>query len=240
MTARRVRAGTAVLGVVMALTATGCSGGGAPDGAEKRTAAALKVCEEVFGAGGVAEAREVLDSSRLGAEPPVPGGFRAEGRDLDGIRTAMTGEARAYVPRSPADRRGHPSYRPCGMAAGDYENHDVVCRIGGEVTWLSLTADELADSADYGNRSNKVAEDLYARQDGGTVAVLPCRVPGAPAAQERGMPLEVRVRAEMVGPEADLVIGRLLASLVRDTRERLGCLNPVEVPATFPFLFPAD
>ncbi|MFF0429631.1 hypothetical protein ACFYUJ_35305 [Streptomyces sp. NPDC004520] len=203
----------------MALALAGCSGGGESGEAGAETSAALKVCEEVFGADGVSAARAALGDSD----------FRAESYSPDRIRESMLKEARAYVPGSEDLSRS--KHEPCSMSTADGEDYR---RVDARVQWSLLTVGSVAEDVKSGTW-HRIGEDLYVqwlKRVDGLAAVLPCQVSGAAAGQERALPLEIAVLGEGLGPDRERLSGNLLASLVRDTQKRLGCKNPVAVPAS--------
>ncbi|MFI1718419.1 hypothetical protein ACIGW4_29780 [Streptomyces sp. NPDC053513] len=213
------RSVTMGLVAAMTLALTACSEGNTSGGADAETSAALKVCEEVFGADGVSAARAVLGDSD----------FRAESQPLDRIRESMLKEVRAYTPGSEDYSRNN--HEPCNMSTSD---GGTVKRVYAHIAWSHISMDHV--SVDDTKREwTKAADDVYVQrvgQLGALAAVLPCRVPGAKKGQERDLPLEISVRSHALGPDRDTLAGRLLASLVRDTRKRLGCENPVAVPTS--------
>ncbi|MFB7354715.1 hypothetical protein [Streptomyces gardneri] len=215
---------TALAGVVAlaaALTAlTGCSGGG--DGEAEapgpETVKALKVCEEVLGAGGVSAARAILGDSD----------FRAESLPWAKVGEAMLKEARSYVPGSEDLSRS--TYEPCRMSTAEGES---IRRVDARVQWSVFTMDSVT-VADKQRKWTKAAEDVYVQWErqpmDALVAVVPCRVPGAAAGQERELPLQVSVRSQGIGTDRETLSGKLLTPFVRDTQKRLGCQDPVTIP----------
>ncbi|MFE7582664.1 hypothetical protein ACFU5Y_14060 [Streptomyces gardneri] len=215
---------TALAGVVAlaaALTAlTGCSGGGdgEAEGPGPETVKALKVCEEVLGAGGVSAARATLGDSD----------FRAESLPLAKVGEAMLKEARSYVPGSEDLSRS--TYEPCRMSTAEGE---TVRRVDARVQWSVFTMDSVTVD-DKQRKWTKAAEDVYVQRErqpmDALVAVVPCRVPGAAAGQERELPLQVSVRSQGIGTDGETLSGKLLTPFVRDTQKRLGCVDPVTIP----------
>ncbi|MET9377249.1 hypothetical protein ABZX98_24435 [Streptomyces sp. NPDC002992] len=210
---------TAVV-ATMGLALTACSGGGESSGVTDETNAALKVCEQVFGAKGVTDARAVLGNS----------GFRAESGPLDEIKESMLKEARAYVPGSEdLSRNRHDVCRLSAEGEGD-----TVGSVDGRVKWSVLTMDSVTSGPTAGDW-RRAAANVYVQREkrrGGLATVLPCRIPGAAEGQERELPLEISVLGEGLGGDKEAVLGTLLASLAQDTQKRLGCVQPVSVPAT--------
>ncbi|GGV92435.1 hypothetical protein [Streptomyces narbonensis] len=211
-----VVAGVAALAAVTALA--GCSGGGEAGGPAPETAKALAVCEEVLGASGVSAARAALGDAD----------FRAESAPPAQVREAMLKEARSYAPGSEDLTRS--TYEPCRMSTAEGGN---VRRVDARVQWSVQTMDSVTVD-DKERKWAKAAADVYVRWErepmDALVAVVPCRVPGAAAGQERELPLQVSVRSQGIGTDGETLAGSLLTPFVRDTQKRLGCQDPVTVP----------
>ncbi|MER8232038.1 hypothetical protein ACIRQY_30175 [Streptomyces sp. NPDC101490] len=208
-----------LVAVAAALALTACSAGDAGSGKPgPSTVAALKVCEQAFGAEGVTTARATLGTS----------GLEAEGTSWDTVRQSMLKEARAYVPGEEDMTRGR--HEPCRMSTSG----ESVKRVEARVQWSLITMDHV--TVDDTKRAwRKAADDVYVQWVSrlpALAAVLPCRVPGTATGQDRALPLEVRVETAGLGADRETLTGTLLASLVRETHERLGCENPLTVPAS--------
>ncbi|MFF8840649.1 hypothetical protein [Streptomyces sp. NPDC015130] len=211
-------AGAVALAALAGLT--GCSGGGGDEaaGPPPETVKALEVCEEVLGAGGVSAARAILGDSD----------FRAESLPPAEVREAMLKEATSYVAGSEDLTRS--TYEPCRMSTAEGGN---IQRVDARVQWSVQTMDSVSVD-DEERKWTKAADDVYVRWEqepmDALVAVVPCRVPGAVAAQERELPLQVSVRSQGLGTDKEALSGSLLTPFVRETQKRLGCLEPVTVP----------
>ncbi|MFJ6103990.1 hypothetical protein ACIQHY_23650 [Streptomyces sp. NPDC092359] len=220
---RVLRAWTArsavVLGVVFATAA--CGGGDAPKprggASEAVSAAALKTCQEVFGAADVDALRSELGS-----------GFRPFGRSLTEMRDRLVAEARGWTAGQDDLRRT--TYHPCELEGG---GDGGAARITATVAWSTYDID-FVRSGEGRLRWRETGEGAYtaSRSDGwGIPLVMPCTVPGSSAGQGRELPLQVAVKDEGRTGDPAVPTERLLKSLAEKTRGLLGCTEKLTVPA---------
>ncbi|WP_309052560.1 hypothetical protein [Streptomyces sp.] len=206
-------AGRPVAGVAgLLLAATACSGAGeqapAPD------PAALRACQEVFGAESVGALRDAFGE-----------GFRPHGRAPGEVEGRLVAQAREW--RAGADDLRRQVQHPCEIEGGG-DGRVITATVG----WSMYDIDHVS-SGKGRFRWRTVADGVYvaSRPDvWGTPLVMPCTVPGTAPGQGAELPLEVAVLHKASGEAAEVPEERLLAALARSARELLGCREQVKVP----------
>lgn len=205
------------LAAAVVLSAAACSDDGSREGTGSQSPAALKTCQDVFGAENV----DAVAASLGGGE------LKAEATSLDQVTDALTSEARTYKPGS--EDLSRTSYEPCRLgAAGEGGQVGVT----GQVKWSVLTMDSVEAGKPAG-KWRRAGDQIYVQslaRTSGVAVVLPCRIPGAVPEQKRELPLEISVLDQGLGNDKDAVLGRLLPAMATDTRDRLGCEDPLSVP----------
>ncbi|MFF8278230.1 hypothetical protein ACF05T_19315 [Streptomyces lateritius] len=201
---------------MLVLSVSACSDGGEDGAAE--ASAALKACQEVFGAENVEAVRPALGGGEL----------RAETVPLDQMKEALLKKARNWTPSSENFSRAW--YQPCRLLEAS-ENR-VQSWVAGEVKWSVLTMDTVT-TGKSASEWRKAGDDVYVQhlsRSNGIAVVLSCRIQGAVPEQERQLPLEIRVYDQALQGDRVEVLGRLASALATDTRERLGCEDPLSIP----------
>ncbi|MFD3945788.1 hypothetical protein [Streptomyces sp. NPDC058579] len=215
---RSTRRVSLLLGVALSVGA--CSGGGSDGSGWDETAqAALTRCERLFGVDNVEAVR-----AHLGSEA------RFDSNDPDRIKADLLKTAEEWTPGGDDLRRV--TYQACLMKpSGDEYQPPVI----GTVKWSLVTMDWVS-TGEEAAEWRKVADDVYVQSMSlrpGLTAVLPCTLPGTAKGQGEQLPLEVSVHDEGLGKASgELLTGRLLASLARNTHELLGCEDVLSVPDT--------
>ncbi|MET9435232.1 hypothetical protein [Streptomyces sp. NPDC006551] len=178
----------------------------------------MKTCQELFG-------KENIDAVQKG----LGGGeIEAESKPLDRMKDLMVEKARGW--KAEGDDLTRAWYDMCRLEAADNNGQSWVT---GQVKWSVLAMDSVA-AKDSAQEWRKASDDVYVqslKRASGVAAVLPCRIEGADPAQRSGLPLEISVLDQGLGGDREALLGKLLGSLVQDTQKRLGCVQPVSVPA---------
>ncbi|MFJ8669012.1 hypothetical protein [Streptomyces sp. NPDC093600] len=178
----------------------------------------MKTCQELFGEENVDAVRNGLGGGEL----------QAQSKSLDQMKNLMVDKARGW--KAEGDDLSRAWYDMCRLEATDKNGQAWVT---GQVKWSVLAMDSVT-TKDSAQEWRKASDDVYVqslKRTSGVAAVLPCRIEGADPAQRSGLPLEISVLDQGLGRDREALLGKLLASLVQDAQKRLGCVQPVPVPA---------
>ncbi|MBT2442193.1 hypothetical protein J7E93_19210 [Streptomyces sp. ISL-36] len=209
--------GQVALLLVVASSATACSGDEAGKGGEDAaTQASLKTCESLLGAENVASVRADLG-----------GDVRAESSSPERAKGLLLEKAEKWT--ADGDDLKRATYQLCLMrAAGEEDRGPVVAG----VKWSLLTMDWVSKGK-HAAEWRKAAEHVYVQRlarNPGLAAVVPCTLPGTAPGQTEGLPLEISVLDAGLSKDSGALSGRLLSALVRKTHELLGCQDSLAVP----------